>query len=73
MKQQIIRDAVYSREETAEVLGVSLSTVKRLLATGALRASTIEGTRRVLILGSSILEMLERQTQVAMLPVDDEG
>ena len=31
-------DSVYSREEAAELLGVSLSTVKRLIASGQLVA-----------------------------------
>ncbi len=52
-------EAVYSREETAELLGVSLSTVKRLIAAGQLEASRPESIRRVFIKGSSILRMLE--------------
>ena len=38
-------DAIYSREETAELLGVSLSTVKRLIAAGQLDASRPESIR----------------------------
>lgn len=52
-------DAVYSREEAADVLGVSLSTIKRLIAAGQLEASRPESIRRVFIKGSSILRMLE--------------
>jgi excisionase family DNA binding protein len=52
-------DAVYSREETADLLGVSLSTVKRLIAAGQLEASRPESIRRVFIKGTSILRMLE--------------
>lgn len=52
-------EAIYSREETAELLGVSLSTVKRLIAAGQLEASRPESIRRVFIKGSSILRMLE--------------
>lgn len=52
-------DAIYSREETAELLGVSLSTVKRLIAAGQLDASRPESIRRVFIKGSSILQMLQ--------------
>lgn len=52
-------DAVYSREETAELLGVSLSTVKRLIAAGQLEASRPESIRRIFIKGSSILRMLD--------------
>lgn len=53
-------DAVYSREETAELLGVSLSTVKRLIAAGQLEASRPESIRRIFIKGSSILKMLDQ-------------
>ena len=52
-------DSVYSREEAAELLGVSLSTVKRLIAAGQLVASRPESIRRIFIQGSSILQMLE--------------
>ena len=54
---------VYSREEVAEVLNVSLSTIKRLIAAGTLRVSSPVGMRRVLIRGQHILDMLE-QTEV---------
>jgi excisionase family DNA binding protein len=50
---------VYSREEAAEVLNVSLSTLKRLVASGHLRVSQPNGIRRVFIKGSSILQMLD--------------
>jgi excisionase family DNA binding protein len=52
-------NAVYSREEVAELLGVSLSTVKRLIAARQLEVSRPESIRRIFIKGSSILEMLE--------------
>jgi excisionase family DNA binding protein len=52
-------DSVYSREETAELLGVSLSTIKRLIAAGQLEASRPDSIRRIFIKGSSILRMLE--------------
>ena len=52
-------DAVYSREEAAELLGVSLSTVKRLIAAGQLTASRPDSIRRIFIKGSSILQMLD--------------
>lgn len=65
MKREPIHpDAIYSREETAELLGVSLSTIKRLIAAGELEASRPESIRRVFIKGSSILQMLE-ETKVA--------
>jgi excisionase family DNA binding protein len=60
MKREPINpDAVYSREEAAELLGVSLSTVKRLIAAGQLVASRPDNIRRIFIKGSSILQMLE--------------
>ncbi|WP_119072442.1 helix-turn-helix domain-containing protein [Aggregatilinea lenta] len=49
---------IYSREEVAEILNVSLSTVKRLLASGQLRSSQPEGLRRVFITGQAILDLL---------------
>lgn len=52
--------AVYSRQEAAEILGVSLSTLKKLIDAGYLRVSRPAGVRRVFIQGSSILEMLQK-------------
>lgn len=60
MKREPINpNSVYSREETAELLGVSLSTVKRLIAAGQLTASRPDSIRRIFIKGSSILQMLD--------------
>jgi excisionase family DNA binding protein len=60
MKREPIHpDSIYSREETAELLGVSLSTIKRLIAAGQLTASRPDSVRRIFIKGSSILQMLE--------------
>ncbi|WP_298816572.1 helix-turn-helix domain-containing protein [Chloroflexus sp.] len=58
-REGINPDAVYSREEVARLLGVSLSTVKRLISSGQLEASRPAGLRRVFIRGASILAMLE--------------
>ncbi len=58
-KQPVEPNAIYSREETAQILGVSLSTLKRLIHQGQLRVSRPAGLRRIFIRGSSILEMLE--------------
>jgi excisionase family DNA binding protein len=58
-REPINPDAIYSREEAADLLGVSLSTIKRLIAAGQLEASRPETIRRVFIKGSSILRMLE--------------
>ncbi len=65
-REPINPDAIYSREETADLLGVSLSTVKRLILAGQLEASRPESIRRVFIKGSSILRMLE-DTRIEVL------
>lgn len=57
-KQRIEAGAVYSRQEAAEALGISLSTLKRLIKKGHLRVSKPSGMRRVFITGESILGML---------------
>jgi excisionase family DNA binding protein len=59
-KLVINEKAVYSRQEAAEVLGVSLSTLKKLIDAGYLRVSRPPGVRRIFIQGSSILEMLHQ-------------
>lgn len=61
----IVPTRVYSRTEVAEILNVSLSTVKRLLASGQLRASQPPGLRRVFITGQAILDMLEESDYAA--------
>ena len=58
-REPVHADAIYSREEAAELLGVSLSTIKRLIAAGQLEASRPESIRRIFIKGSSIIRMLE--------------
>lgn len=59
-KLTINERAVYSRQEAAEILGVSLSTLKKLIDAGYLRVSRPSGVRRVFIQGSSINEMLHK-------------
>ena len=59
-KPAIQPNAIYSREEAAALLGLSLTTVKRLIAKGHLSASRPSGMRRVLIRGSYILKMLDQ-------------
>ena len=59
-KRAINEKAVYSRQEAADVLGVSLSTLKKLIDAGYLRVSRPPGVRRIFIQGSSILEMLQK-------------
>ncbi len=58
LKPRIEPGAVYSRQEAAEALGISLSTLKRLVKNGHLRVSKPNGMRRVFITGESILAML---------------
>jgi excisionase family DNA binding protein len=57
-KPRIEAGAVHSRQEASEALGISLSTLKRLIKKGHLRVSKPTGMRRVFITGESILEML---------------
>lgn len=59
LKPVIESGAVYSRQEAAQALGISLSTLKRLVKNGYLRVSKPEGMRRVFITGESILTMLD--------------
>ncbi len=58
-KRTINAQAVYSRQEAAELLGVSLSTLKKLIDAGYLTVSRPPGVRRIFIQGSSILRMLQ--------------
>ena len=62
VKPVIEPGAVYSRQEAAEALGISLSTLKRLIKNGHLRVSKPNGMRRVFITGESILAMLTDTT-----------
>lgn len=64
-KPGIQPNAVYSRKEAAHALGVSLSTLKKLIDNGFLQVSQPPGMRRVFIKGSSILSMLD-QTMLDM-------
>jgi excisionase family DNA binding protein len=59
-KSSIQPNAVYSRKEAADALGVSLSTLKKLIDQGYLQVSQPPGMRRVFIKGSSILMMLDQ-------------
>ncbi len=58
-KLRIEPGAIYSRQEASEALGISLSTLKRLIKKGHLKISKPSGMRRVFITGESILAMLE--------------
>ena len=57
-KIAIVSSAVYSRQEAARALGISLSTLKRLISNGHLRVSKPDGMRRIFITGESLLDML---------------
>lgn len=59
VKTRIENGSVYSRQEAAEALGVSLSTLKRLIRKGHLKVSKPDGMRRVFITGESIQMMLD--------------
>ena len=59
LKPRIEAGAVYSRQEAAAALGISLSTLKRLVKNGHLRISKPDGMRRVFITGESIQAMLD--------------
>ncbi|MBZ0283789.1 MAG: helix-turn-helix domain-containing protein [Anaerolineae bacterium] len=59
VKPRIEGGSVYSRQEAAEALGVSLSTLKRLIRKGHLKVSKPDGMRRVFITGDSIQSMLD--------------
>lgn len=61
-KPTIESNAIYSRREAAQALGVSLSTLKKLVDGGYLEVSRPPGMRRIFIMGSSILDMIERTT-----------
>ena len=61
-KSAIEPNAVYSQDEAAEILGVSLSTMKRIIADGHLKVSKLNGGRRVFIRGANILTMLDQST-----------
>ncbi|NJK82084.1 MAG: helix-turn-helix domain-containing protein [Chloroflexaceae bacterium] len=65
-REPVHPDKIYSREEAADVLGISLSTLKRLIAAGQLEVSRPSSIRRIFIKGSSILKMLE-ETRLEMV------
>lgn len=58
-KLQIEPKAIYSRQEAANVLGVSLSTLKRMINKGHLEISKPQGMRRIFITGESLQRMLD--------------
>lgn len=75
-KTPIEPNAIYTREETAHILGISLSTLKQLIRTGQLRVSQPVGLRRVFIRGNCILEMLDasaRDSRTDTQPANGNG
>ena len=56
MSEEIRPNAVYTTEETREVLRISESTIKRMLKKGLIRANKVGGQYR--ILGKEILRVL---------------
>jgi len=65
MPQEIRENAVYTTQETQDLLKISESTIKRLLKRGILRANKVGGQYR--ILGKEILRLispeLEKQSE----------
>ncbi len=59
-KPSIDPNTIYSREEAAAALGVSLSSLKKLINAGYLRVSKPANMRRIFIKGESILAMLDQ-------------
>jgi excisionase family DNA binding protein len=53
-------NVIYSRQEAAQMLGVSLATLKQMIRAGHLDVSRPAGIRRVFIRRACILDMLER-------------
>ena len=61
LKPTINPNANYSREEAARALGINLSTLKRLMVAGYLRANqSSQSSGRILIKGESILAILNQ-------------
>jgi excisionase family DNA binding protein len=69
MAEEIKPNAVYTTEETREVLRISESTIKRMLKRGLIRANKVGGQYR--ILGKEILRLvspeLEREAEKAYM------
>lgn len=61
MDQEIKENAVYTTQETQELLKISPSTIKRMLKKGLIRANKIGGQYR--ILGKELLRLLSPQLE----------
>lgn len=61
MSEEIKPNAVYTTEETRELLKISNSTIKRMLKKGFLRANKVSGQYR--ILGKEILRLVSPEVE----------
>lgn len=61
MPQEIKENAVYTTNETQDLLKISESTVKRLLKRGILRANKVGGQYR--IMGKEILRLISPELE----------
>jgi len=61
MPKEIKEHAVYTTEETRELLKISKSTIKRLLKRGILRANKVGGQYR--ILGKEVLRLISPEVE----------
>jgi len=61
MKNEIKPNAIYTTNETREILRISDSTIKRLLKRGMLKANKVGGQYR--ILGKEILRILSPKVE----------
>jgi excisionase family DNA binding protein len=59
LREPIHPNAIYSREQAAELLGISLGTLKRWITNGQIEVSRVAGARRIYIKGASILKARE--------------
>ena len=61
MSEEIKPNAVYTTQETQELLKISNSTIKRMLKRGLLRANKVSGQYR--ILGKEILRLVSPEVE----------
>jgi len=61
MDQEIKPNAVYTTEETREILKISSSTIKRMLKNGLIKANKVGGQYR--ILGKEILRLVSPEIE----------
>ncbi len=61
MLMEIKPNSIYTTNETKEILKISISTIKRLLKKGVIKANKIGGQYR--ILGKEILRLVSPKTE----------